>query len=287
MKTVLSSRGLFLLGFLLLVGTNIVVLSGIALNRSGTPEAQLTLSERELTLPYAPDGENSGLSLRLDWRHLGRTDDDDRYSGGRYPAWLDADKVRELGYPVDEFLKSNDDAWHSRQPLSKEVFIVLEQDGAAYREAVQRAEAALAEAKRFFRRNPDEEKAREEFERAEKRLARERLEETRLFAVDAGLDPQALRRRYPDRSRYLLAKGQVRVMFQKREGKKEVFGFIRGLSVAQIHVPLSRRRVFDAIFVGGRRAVSDINPPRYEVQLAYGSRLEPWIISVSTLEENP
>jgi len=287
MKRVLSSRGLFLLGFLLLLGTNVVVLSGVAANRSGEAEARLTLSERELPLPSVLDDENSGMSLRLDWRHLGRTDDDNPYIEGWYPAWFDAEKVRELGYEVDDFMNADNDAWNYRHPRTKEVFIVLELDGAAYREVVRRAEAALAEAERFYRRNRDEEKARQDVDRAEKRLVGERFEESRLFAVDAGLDPAELRRQYPDRSHFLIVKGQVRPLLEERGGKKEVYGFIRGLGVAQIHVPLSQRRVFDAIFARGRAGSSDISSPRYEVQLAYGRRLEPWIVSVFALKETP
>ncbi len=51
MKMLLSSRGLFTLGFVILLATNIIVFSGVASNRSGNLEAQIILSERELTLP--------------------------------------------------------------------------------------------------------------------------------------------------------------------------------------------------------------------------------------------
>jgi hypothetical protein len=63
MKILLSSRALFLLGFFMIVATNIVVLSGVASNRSGNPESEVILTERELQLPYKIHEENSGLTL--------------------------------------------------------------------------------------------------------------------------------------------------------------------------------------------------------------------------------
>ena len=51
MKMLLSARGLFTLGFVIFLTTNIIVLSGVASNRAENPEAQIILTERELTLP--------------------------------------------------------------------------------------------------------------------------------------------------------------------------------------------------------------------------------------------
>jgi hypothetical protein len=68
MKILSSSRTLFALGFILLVATNLVVLAGVLLNRSAEPEALMTLTERELPLPFRLHKENSGLALRIAWR---------------------------------------------------------------------------------------------------------------------------------------------------------------------------------------------------------------------------
>jgi len=47
-----------------------VALTGVYLNRSGEPDSRLTLSQRELTLPWGwgMAKENSGMALRLNWR---------------------------------------------------------------------------------------------------------------------------------------------------------------------------------------------------------------------------
>jgi hypothetical protein len=41
-----------IIGLVILLGTNLVVLGGVAYNRMGEATAHLTLTERELTLPY-------------------------------------------------------------------------------------------------------------------------------------------------------------------------------------------------------------------------------------------
>ena len=58
----------FIAGMLLILLTNAVALLGVAYNRSGTPESRLTLSQRELQLPYGAMTEDSGLTLQIRWR---------------------------------------------------------------------------------------------------------------------------------------------------------------------------------------------------------------------------
>ena len=93
-------------GLALLVLTNAVALGGVAYNRSGEPDAVLKLGERELSPPYVwnDKGENSGLSLKLQWRGTppaARLRGKAAYWSDRNPAWLDARKMRELGFAAD------------------------------------------------------------------------------------------------------------------------------------------------------------------------------------------
>ena len=62
-----------------------------------------------------------------------------------------------------------------------------------------------------------------------------------------------------------------------------MFGYIVKLSPAKIHVPLKHRKIFDAIIARGKTKKDEFGLPRYEVKLAFGSRLEPWIVTVSPL----
>ena len=286
MKLGLSSRGLFGIGFAILVATNTVVLSGVASNRSGEPESQITLTERELPPPYQVHKENSGLALRLTWRALGRTDGYKRSSNWRAPAWLGPEKLKALGFPLnDDFDAGNGSALY-KKPLPKEVFIVLENAGMHYREAVKRAEQALERVEKPFRLKPDDQTLRNQYEEAANALKLERSTKTRLFAVDAGLDAKKLRAKYGDRTRFIITKGLVKPGIQQHKDKTEVFGYISKLSVATINVPLKQRQLFDFIRTQNDSQDSDLRRPRYEVKLIYGRRLEPWILSVRSLGDN-
>lgn len=287
MKMVLSSRALFVLGFVLLAATNIVVLSGVAYNRGGIPEALIILTERELQLPSMVHEENSGLALRLAWRALGRVEDYSYNDDWRSPLWFDAEKVKELGFTVNNAPDSGDTERYYQKQLPKEVFIVLEYNGESYREVLQRAELALEEAKDLYVLDRENKKLRDSFKTAEKNLARERIMKTRLFAIDAGRDPQKLREKYPDRTRFIIARGVVRPKYIGENKTKKVAGHITGLSIEKIHVPLRHRQVFDAVLKESRIPEENgIRAPRYQVELAYGGRLEPWLVSVRHMGQN-
>jgi hypothetical protein len=287
MKRSISSRGLFGLGFVILLATNILVLAGVASNRWGEPEARITLTRRELPLAYHARKENSGLSLRLAWRALGKNEDYSYYPGWRSPAWLNAEKLEELGFAPDDYLRSEDKTTSYKQPIPKEVFIVLENNGEAYREAVRRAEAALKREKDAFTAGSGEKSLQDNLERAEKQLKRERITESRLFAVDAGRDPRALREKYGDRTRFIITRGLVKPTYSYRITRNEIGGYIEELSVENIHVSLRHRKVFDILLAQDRLHYDEFDLPGYEVELAYGSRHEPWIVSVRPADHTP
>ena len=284
MKIQLSSRRLFALGFVLLVATNSIVLLGVASNRTGEPESQIILTERELRLPYHIRKEDSGLALQLTWRVLGRDEEYDSYSWTT-PVWFNSEKLEELGFKIDDFLNRSGDKKRDKEPIPKEVFIVLEKEGAPYREVVKRAEATLKREESLLQLNPEDKALRENFQNAEKRLERERTSESRLFAIDAGLDPRALREKYGNRTRFVIAKGSVKPSYWDKK-ERDIFGYISELSVTDVHVPLEHRRTFDAILSENKTKGRDFTSPRFEVKLAYGSRFEPWIASVEPIKQD-
>ena len=284
MKLLLSSRGLFSLCFVILAATNIVVLSGVAWNRSGKAEAQIALTERELQLPYRVHEENSGLMLKLAWRALGKDEHEGNYPDWKTPVWLNADKLEELGFDIKRHLVSNDKINYYKEPYPKEVFIVLEKDGEPYRKAVERAEIIIEKERSIFNSNPGDKRLHENFERAEKRLNREIISQTRLFAIDAGLDPIELRKKHKNRTRFIITKGLVKIGYSYNKKKNEVSGFISRLSVASIYVPLEHRQILDSIISQKKSKKIEFGPPRYEIALAYGRRFEPWVVSVKPME---
>lgn len=288
MKILLSPRGLFVLGFMVLAATNIIVLFGVASNRSGNHDSQIILTERELQLPYQTyqiHKENSGLSLRLDWRTLGKDEENINYMDRRSPAWFNAEKLEELGFKINDNLSSKGNKTYSRQSLPKEVFIVLENDGEPYRAAVKRVEVAFEKEDGLLKADPEDKRLRGNFERAEKKLKHMRITESRLYAVDAGLDPQKLRKKYEDQTRFIIAKGLVKPIYRGDNKGKEVVGNITKISIENIHVPLNYKKMFDVVLAQGKLKHNECTPPRYKVELAYGSRLEPWIMSVEAMDD--
>lgn len=276
----ITARGLFGLAFAVLLAANIVVLAGVAANRRGGPESKMLLTERELQLPYRLHRENSGLSLQLTWRTLPReAEGDGSYYDSRSPAWLDAGKVSELGFDPAEYDGNRTTGGRYKEPIPREVLVVLEYDGEAHREAIRRAEAALAADEARWRAKSDDKLLRDRFDEAAKRLKRERITASRLFAVDAGLEPSLLRGKYGDRSRFLIVRGLVKP-FPGSAGRGEAGGYLADLAVEDIHVPLNQRQVFDALQAQDRSRRDEFAEPRYQVELAWGRRLEPWIVEV-------
>lgn len=251
MKGLTPGRTL-LLGLALILGSNAVVLAGVAWNRSGE-EARLQLSQRELgaTRDWGSSRENSGVALQLHWRVLRTVKDepsyDYGYSYGGDTEWLDRAKLEALGFDLSAPLPDPLlDERYERQ-LPRPVFLVLEFDGPAYRAALRRAEAWVQVAKKG----------------SKEVLERERTESSRLFVVDAGLDADALRAKYPDRGHYAVVPGKVSLQTYR---VKRPMGYVHGPSVADINVPTR--------FHGAVRA------PKFEASVAFGRRMEPWLVEV-------
>lgn len=244
--------------------TNAIALGGAAWNRSGE-EARLRLTQRELHRSYAwyRNRENSGLSLALQWRVLSEPLGRMRWNyAPAYgtPAWLDEAKMRTLGFDTTALGSAESNSGHFEKQLPRDVLIVLELDGPTWQRFLERGrnEAASAEARNA--------------------LERETRAGSRLFAVDAGLDAAALRAAYPDRSRYAIVRGEVRPSFYRR-GPERLSGIISGISASTINVPLEFRAAIDIpqVYYGP----TSTEPEPFEASVAFGKRLEPWIVEAS------
>jgi len=292
MKMYLSPSSLFVAALVLLAAANIFVLAGVAYNRSGDPGTVITLTERELAPPYYWQKDNSGLSLELNWRSLSR-DDDRLYPDWRTPYWLGAEKLAALGFDVAKYQHEDADQYAYKEPLAKEVFLVLENGGEPYGHALQRAEANFRKKEAAYEAKPGDKAVRSEYETTQGQWQRERMTASRLFVIDAGRDPRALRRQYADKTRFIISRGQVRMLVRYRDTvrkgsgrrKRGLYGTISRLSSENIHVPLKHRAVFDAIIGHDDQDDDGYRPPRYEVDLAYGKRYEPWIVAVRKIAE--
>lgn len=256
----------FISGIALMAITNAVVLAGVIHNRSGSPESLLTLTHRELALPYGygPTREDSGLALTMLWRveqpDVQAPMTRSTYYGGEV-AWLDAAKLDELGIRVRARSLRNVDSPSYASSLPSNVLLVLEMNGPAYQRQLDRA-----------CRRTDEKDARKDCEQ-------ERHEASRLFIVDAGLDRDALRRKYPDTTTYAIAHGQIAAVRVSGVSESSLSGRVRGIATDEIQVPASMRAALDPGAVGRWDARKE-RP--FDATIAFGRRIEPWIVKLSS-----
>ena len=276
-----SYRHTVIAGFALIAVTNAIALGGVAWNRSGTPESVLQLTERELWSPYGYglDRESGGLQLVLRWRVL---TDDPHLMGyeGAYnsPDWLDREKLAALGFDVSQPKQRQGRRSYRDRTLPRGALIVLELNGPTYPKAVKLArlhaekEAALAAAP------APKPGAGERAKSAAEALKREQTSNSRLFAVDVGLDPVALRAKYPDRNRYAIVTGKVRAAYD--QDKKIWRGYIAEILNTRVNVPLDLMPPMGSVprvrpWMGAPKP-----GPAFHATVAFGNRYEPWLMDV-------
>jgi hypothetical protein len=269
-------------GLGLIALTNAVALVGAAWNRSGE-EARLRLTQRELQRPYlrSSDRENSGISLALRWGVL--TDDvdgslDSSYGQGGEPFWLDRAKMQALGFDVSQAVDTERGRARYEKQLPREALLVLELDGPARQRVLELDRYALARAEAKLAARPGDKSLQQGVKSANEALEHETNGASRLFVVDAELDAKALRAKYPDIARYAIVRGEVRPTSVWRK-PWQFRGYVSDLSIPAINVPFRFRRVFaDA---PREYAPDERKPVPFEAVVAFGKRLEPWIVEAA------
>jgi hypothetical protein len=235
------------------------------------------------------DEEDSGAFFQLRVNH----------SGGRAwdetDPWLTREKLAGLGFDVEN-IEQRVEAGRSWGEPARNVFIALEFEGPTWHASVKRLEETYIEASRRFAEGAggDEEQvavARSNWERA-------KTDESRLFIIDADLDPEVLRARYPDRFQVAIAPAEVSVYpSYRREVRQRITGVVSGPLVSGIHVPKhfadqlraaggshadSREKMsrLQYLLAGSRRHIG------YRVKLRYGGSYEPWVEAVEAISKD-
>ncbi len=199
-------------------------------------------------------GESTALFLTLDWDAISNPP-----GRRRAPVWLDAGKLAELGFDCDVPVTSSDARRHYRSQRTAMVYLVFEFEGESWKGAP-----------------PD------------------RKRETRLFAVDAGRDPQAMRELYPDRARYLLIRGLVGIHLREHSAvdhtplpEPRLHGWIVAVLPAQIFVSRPHNDVLEDLRAldgpSERPKVSSV--PRFSATVSWGTRGEPRVERVRRRED--
>lgn len=267
----LKPRYGLLAGLALILLSNAVALAGVWYNRQGEPESRLLLSHRELHRNWdGPRQENSGLSLRLDWRlPLREVPKRDSCYNGR---GLTKAQLQAVGLPSSGSVPRQD---------TRRAWAMLELDGPHYQQSLQQAERHLQKAHAKLQELPDDKERRQEEKAAREALANERDKESRLFLVGVGLNAEALRQRYPDRRRYALLRGTARVW---QNCYSETVSTLSGSfdpSNASINVPHAWRQLLAERLP---EHYGNANAP-FTAEISFGQRLEPWISAVQIAEK--
>ena len=90
-----------------------------------------------------------------------------------------------------------------------------------------------------------------------------------------------LRAQYPDRNRYAIVRARVRPWSVGEKSK--IAGYIERISIGEINVPFEYHAAFDTMIrqAPGRTSARQA----FEASVAFGQRLEPWLIGVSAGEK--
>jgi hypothetical protein len=271
------SLAALLAGGAVVVIVNAAILGTAASNRRGDRLAELTLTERELAVPAYREPESSILFLTLKfvseppqavqrtaWRRRSELPPAD-------DPWLDRAKLEALGFHLGSDTLAGE----------REVYVALELNGDSW------ARWLAAREERLRTRLPPAE--------ADAVLALDRTMRSRLVPVDAGNDEISLRARFPDRTRYLIVRGIIRAVRGSADASDVAWsGQVADLAVGGLRVPrelapalkefLPRETQAEA-FAREQREPQPSWPartlPRYGAVVAFGSRNEPWLVSIT------
>ncbi len=262
-----------LIGLTILIGTNLAALSGVAYNRMGEATAQLTLTERELSLPYnsSAQKENSGMSLSIDWR-IPTGKNEIYYPYNSRDIRLTKDELLSLGF-VQADIKEG--YWVE----SRELYWALEFDGALHKAEIIKAEDKYQTAMMAFKENPNDTSSRKKKEFSES-LAREKTTNSRLFFIEASADYELLANKFSGKQNILIVKGLAKPYYNNHDQTYSLL--LKHLSVRKIMIPLEYVEVLSKLKRIGRQ---DIVAPRYSVDISWGSRIEPWVVDVKGLTD--
>jgi hypothetical protein len=241
----------------IIVLANIFALAHALRNRVGSPDAEVTLTQRELVYFNRLADDDSGMTLHLQW-----TDPDPRNlpwpSQAENPnTWLNQQALQRLGFNCSLSPASPGASRFYQRQRPREAFVALEYDRLGWQTWLEAWQHAVAEqkAKTQFNAFNDDGSHR-----------------SHLVPIDADLDSRKLRARHPDRTAIIIVPALIAVTLQSFPKRPaQVAGRIQQLP-SSIHVPRPSSEEF--------RRLSRNQTRTYRVQLRYGALLEPWVIGV-------
>jgi len=234
-------RGL-LVALAVVAAVNLGVTLDVLRDRSGEPDAAVTLDERELALE-SPPREGGAITLR--WRYQ-REGGPGASAPAFLPRWIDRRSLEALGFDCSVLPDAPGAAERYRGVLPRRAVVVFEVGGPLWQARLETWQRRSREdVPRLLSTGvlaPGAEAAhREAIDRAPERVSR-------LMPVDVGLDAESLRARHADRGRYLLLPGLVQLVRDEGSGGSgpSLFGRVVEVFPAELSVPREAHRALAA-----------------------------------------
>jgi len=283
----------------LIVLINVIVLAGVAYNRSGEPDATVQLTKKELHWQKRWDltnKEDTGLYLTLKWSMPGFQFN--RWDSSPTKNWINIKKLKEMGFDTNFPLEGKKASRYYSRQLPRQAYVVLEFNGDSYQEWLVGAQKRIEEIKQELMEEKKESK-KKNLENDIRQVQQDMVTRSHLFAVDGGRDPELLRKKYSDQSKYIITPAVFDISIHFAPRKKDepksiqnpfLSGWIRKLSIPTIHVTSNFRSFFISdikthtkIYLPRDKPLSDLES-RYQVTLSYGKRYEPWVVDVKKIK---
>lgn len=294
-----EAKKLLLLAVITVLGVNAFILGKVWLNRS-VVVAELTLSERELDMPYhwGMAKEDSSLRLNLIWTTPWLTPNEDEWQ------YLSRQQQRILRLQQPQFASfrfgSCTDGYQRQQ---RSGWVLLEFNGQSYQDYLKQAEQhyaviqqrLIAEAAAELntglaqdRLQAAAKRRQEQQQRAEEQWRVAREEATRLFVIDAAADRNLLQQTLakhsgPTAGQLLLVPADIQLSYtwcQNDKAAKQPEVLVNRLAVQSLYVakPYAQRLPIDT---------DRQQKIRFQAQVYYGRFAEPWISSLTLPGKEP
>ncbi len=278
MTRFLGRNPLLFIALVLILIVNGILLVHVQRNRSGTPDAEMELTARELSY-YGTRTDDSSMMLQVMWQN---TAPQYVYLGSDRPTdWFDLDKLNELGFDTSIPATGPEARRYYERQQARPIYVVLEYDGPSFQDWLVQRQAQQLEQLNSASFGGNESTRLNMVAQFERELSTA----SRLVSIDVGLDPDELRRSYPDRNQVLIwpALAKAVVDGPGTDRPTIVRGAITQLTIQNINVPAEFRTQFgpDQTLASWR---PNGDPPPYSVMLRMGSLLEPWVVSVRPTE---
>lgn len=278
-------RKYIIIGLVILIGSNILALSGVVYNRMGEPKAQFRFSERELYVSgnRAAREENSGVSLRLKWRTP--QEETAEYYFNHHEIASSREALELLGF------KDLDEA-NNYNAESLELYWAMEFNGQLYFNEVAKAQKLYSNAKLELASQNDTGETNEQkdakhirnshqedkLKRLSRRVNEAKYVDSRLFFLDASADYDTLLKKYENHDNVLIAKGIAKPFLDGQNNQYRLV--LQRLLCEEIMVSTDHS---DQLKNLAPRANKALRKPRFEATIAWGKKLEPWLINIEKI----